>query len=250
MLERDCPVNATVPRGFSPLHFALWQAPYDLTLVARLLEHGAVVNYRSSRGETPLLHILKGGWKPSSARERKSVLDAARLLVEHGADTAISGGMNDITASELAASWGYVELFEFLPFVHPDALGCAARSGQLEVMEALLRMGHSMDRLDARFGWSPLHGAIELGKHGAIELLVERGCDVNLRNRSGRSPLYLAIKSGNRNSPIVQLLVRAGADIGETVQYKKAAVSIVEYCRLRGLDRLHDVLQRAQAGAD
>jgi uncharacterized protein len=89
----------------------------------------------------------------------------------------------------------------------------AARSGHVEVMNALLDAGASPDEPD-RFvnGWTPLMHAVHKGQIDAAALLLASGADVDARAWGGVTALLLA--SGDCRHDIVQLLIDHGADPG------------------------------------
>lgn len=94
----------------------------------------------------------------------------------------------------------------------------------------------------------PLHRAARLGDRPALELLLAQGNNPDIRDHSNRTPLMQA------NSPeIVNLLIKAGADINAIDDYGKDALQIL----LEEIDYVTDSPQRLmtanaliQAGAD
>ena len=75
-------------------------------------------------------------------------------------------------------------------------------------MQLLLSHGADVNVLDC-WGDSPLHKAFQYGR--AVEILVDRGADVNIRNNS--TVLHEASRSGNLD--VVQLLLSLGADVND-----------------------------------
>ena len=60
-------------------------------------------------------------------------------------------------------------------------------------------------------GWTPLNGACEDEQTSIVELLINAGADVNVKEYRpyARTPLYFARQNGS--SPIVDLLLNACA---------------------------------------
>jgi ankyrin repeat protein len=56
----------------------------------------------------------------------------------------------------------------------------------------------------------PLHAAAYLGRHDVAEVLLERGAEVDARDRAGFAPLHLAAANGH--VAIVKLLLTSGAE--------------------------------------
>jgi hypothetical protein len=67
----------------------------------------------------------------------------------------------------------------------------AVRDGDLKEVRKLLDKGADVNARD-KYGWTPLHEAASYGHLDIVKLLVERGADVNARDKDGRTPLDLA----------------------------------------------------------
>ena len=90
-------------------------------------------------------------------------------------------------------------------------LALAAMRGELEEVRRLMDDGEEADATDAGFGNSPLMFAARQGHVEVAELLIERGADVNHRNRDGASVLMWA--AGQGDVDMVKLLLDRGADV-------------------------------------
>ncbi len=140
-----------------------------------LLDKGAAVNVRSSRGYWPI----------NTATEFCSAGVIARIL-EKGADPNASN------------------------FDGKTSLSTAARLGKTEAVRALLDGGATIDLPDAK-GWTALHHAAFQGKHQVVRLLLERGADVNAKNNEGRTALRYALSYGY--AEILKMLMLRFAEV-------------------------------------
>jgi ankyrin repeat protein/mono/diheme cytochrome c family protein len=84
----------------------------------------------------------------------------------------------------------------------------AAGFGSLETMTWLLERGADVNAKN-RLGSTPLHWAIH--DEAKVRLLLSRGAAVNARQLEGRTPLYLAASLGNGHATL-RLLLERGAD--------------------------------------
>jgi ankyrin repeat protein len=92
------------------------------------------------------------------------------------------------------------------------ALHLAAFMGQREAAEALLELGADLSALSRNpMANHPLHAALA-GKtdRPLVEMLLERGANVNARGGSGVTPLHLAASRGD--ATLCDLLINKGAD--------------------------------------
>ncbi|MBB1624568.1 ankyrin repeat domain-containing protein [Achromobacter sp. UMC71] len=82
-----------------------------------------------------------------------------------------------------------------------------AIAGQTDRARSLMARGAQVNRL----GWTPLHYAASKGQMAMARLLLENKAMVNAPAPNGETPLMMAALSGNK--PMVDLLLKAGADI-------------------------------------
>ena len=113
-------------------------------------------------------------------------LEAAAILLEHGADPDALGA-SDETPLHVAASRGHLELVRKLAFYGADV---NARTFN---------------------GRTPLHVAIQGGHLTVARELANRGADVESRTGAGYTPLHIAVRAGDVHA--VRELTGRGADV-------------------------------------
>jgi len=88
-------------------------------------------------------------------------------------------------------------------------LQVAAISGHERVVDLLLQRGAEINMQDSN-GGTALMGAAGLGHERVVDLLLQRGADIELQSRVGYTALIIA--TGFNQPAVVQRLLRAGAD--------------------------------------
>jgi len=149
-------------------------------------------------------------------------IDAARLLIERGADVNAKDDMQD-SPYLYAGAQGRLEILRMTLAAGADlkstnrydgtALIPAAHHGHVETVRELLKTRIDVDHVN-RLGWTALLEAIVLGDGGAahteiVRLLVAHGASLQLADAQGVTPLAHAEQRGPR--AIVEILRRAGA---------------------------------------
>lgn len=95
-----------------------------------------------------------------------------------------------------------------------SALWCAVERGNQEEVFELLKAGHDPD--DMFQGWTVLMKAAEDDHVDIINMLIDRGADLEIANRKGRTALsFAAAPSMGRKTPLaaLRLLLSRGADL-------------------------------------
>ena len=227
---------------------ALMWAVDDFEKVRLLLSRKADVNARSDDGRTALAIaagrfgaldvvrlLLDAGADPSvkapSYKETVTPLSEAaevgdeavlRLLIERGADVKRAGAValpaaayaNDMRCVELLIpSADRASVSKTLGTVGPP-FGEAGAFGNAELIERLLAAGADPNARGPG-GYTILMSLAVADSLPleSISRLIERGADPNLKNPTGQTALDLARRRGH--TPVVDLLVKAGAKPGE-----------------------------------
>lgn len=161
----------------------------DVAGVRDALADGADPNAPDENGRRPLYAVVRAG----VAAPLSMHLDVIRLLVDSGADVEAPS---------------------------PDgetALSLSLRKGAsfAEVTALLLELGADPNALS--LGVRPLHlASCEPASVRQLELLLERGADVRLKDEKGYSPLATAVTALEPSAEKVGLLLGAGAEVNET----------------------------------
>lgn len=206
LLDAGANPNVRDEEGWTPLLRATYNhAP--IRLIGMLLDHGAQVDARNDGGNASLSHALRAG-----------DADAARLLLEHGADVRVTGFDNrkwhdnsQMNSFGWAALGGDPECLRLAlaygadPRLRDgegrDALQIAREHSHPTMValigETLLKLGQ---------GWTSRHFAVEYGIRGA---LLRPGPDLNAQTEDGTTPLMIAAIHGDVET--IRILLKHGA---------------------------------------
>jgi ankyrin repeat protein len=205
LAHRADPNAVETERGQTAL---MWAIAGKHTETAQLLvENGADVRARSKGGFTPLLFAAQSG-----------DVESARLLIARGADVneVAPDGSSPLLVAATSVSAVTISDYRLVP----------QASGHEAVATLLLTRGADPNKAD-KLGVTPLHEAVETGKHSLVQaLLAAPGVNPNLRiakglpyRRSdyvsrayyaGATPFWLAAKNGDVS--LMRLLLSGGAD--------------------------------------
>jgi ankyrin repeat protein len=124
-----------------------------------------------------------------------------------------------MTGLHLAAYFGVSDAVQFLICNNsPDLkdsysrtpLSWAAEKGHQAVVQLLLEKGADIEAKDIKYGRTPLLWA-GWGRKTVFQLLLEKGANIEAKNNNGQTLLLLAALHGHK--AVVQLLLEKGADI-------------------------------------
>jgi ankyrin repeat protein len=111
----------------------------------------------------------------------------------------------------------------------------AAQQNQAQVVKYLIDNGADVNAVGGDRSWTPLYYSVSLAPNAA-KVLIESGCDLDLEDSEGYSPLALAISEQTLPSEqVVKMLRDAGAPYGLT-----------EAAAMGDLERVKDILTQDQ----
>ena len=195
LLDHGADANA-LASGYTPLHAAILRS--DAPLAKALLAHGANPNLRMTRG-TPLrrdttdwnLQKTLVGSTPYLLAAKFLEPEILALLAAAGADTRLT--LADGTdALMLAAGLGSSRTASRRGIETIDFGKVEPESRVRETVAAVLARDANVNAA-SRTGDTALHVAAALGYDTVVQLLVERGANVNAKNARGVTPLAAAI---------------------------------------------------------
>ena len=185
--------GADIHEGYDssrPLTRAVLSGKQDL--VAFLLDKGADVNYQSSLGG-----IYSSALRAAITKENAAMIT---LLSQRGAD------INAVQpVSELRLNYTYWDKY-------PMGIHQASAGSSTSIVDLLIDLGANFTDSQGPYG-TPLYIAIDQGRFSTVQLLIDKGADVNkvTEQYQGQyaSNIHLAIL---RHSPsMVELLLKNGA---------------------------------------
>ncbi|APR98869.1 ankyrin repeat domain-containing protein [Wolbachia endosymbiont of Folsomia candida] len=219
LIDNRADVNIADDNKNTPLNFAIENGNVDT--VKRLLKEGAEVNTVDRCGYTPLLCAI--------ARKR---LDIIALLLstkgvevnkkyKHGWTPLYTAVVDmDTEVIKLLLDTEGVDINEEcngLTILH-RAINNSSTNSSKEVVELLLEKGENVNAV-GNHKKTPLHLAAEAGNADIVKLLLPKQLDVNVVDENGLTPLHCAAKSGNER--VIKLLLEKGADLNVADDYKR-----------------------------
>lgn len=209
LLDSGCEIDAKHSNGGTALLEASTGGAVDAIQV--LIEKGAAVDITDDDGVTPLMAIASQGNETGfdiimDTLRRKFNNDPTKLK-EFINLFSKSGGSTVM----FATAGGHAEATKKLIAAGADVNAIARATPDYIVKITKMKQEGTSNEIDEHVdGVSALHVAAQGGHLAAVNVLVEAGVDVTMKDDSGRSALLLAIK-GNYGK-VATALVKAGAD--------------------------------------
>lgn len=182
-LSRDDPLVWSPGRGTDV--WAMFEAAMtgDVASLDRLLDADPSLVRCHYEYRTPLSFAVREDRVEAAAR----LLERGAPGFEHALDTARDRGYDDMASmleEKLRALWD----------VSPggEAVAEAIRGRDLDRVRGLLDDEPALVRAADRFGNRPIHWAVMTRQLGAVDLVLDRGADVEARRPDGARPIQLA----------------------------------------------------------
>eukprot|EP00854_Cymbomonas_tetramitiformis_P011172 gene11172-13202_t len=229
------------PRGKSVLGEAAFNG--NIRLLKLLLEAGA----------DPNPDIPHGGKSPLSYAASECNVEAAELLLAHGASVTRLSHTGLDCLSIVGAGWkpsrlssqkvapsqlkeAHASLYQMVKllleagadpkYVPPRMLPklyWAAWYNVVDVLTLLIQAGVDVNLQEQRYGETALLAAVQKKQYDTVTLLLNAGADVNLAGFDTTTPLYHAVVS--KDEQLVQMLLEAGADTSMQFMFGNWGVS-------------------------
>lgn len=229
LIDSGANLNVEQVDGSNPIHLVMETGDFDYVpshlSVKLLVESGVSLNKQNKSGITPL-HLAA---KFSPSEDVKYILKSGGdplILDRYGNSVLHYAAAGKFTENiELLVKYGAV--LDMINNEGVTPLHVAAGSNRLNNVNALLSLGANANARDQR-GWNALFFSLESAsakmnaslmhagsfspeqRSELIRLLIEAGCDVNLRSNNGNRPLHIAAEYAAPSD--VQLLLKNNAD--------------------------------------
>ena len=224
LLQRGVDIHAKDKDSNTPLHSGAFSGMLEIARV--LLGHGANVNAENKQGRTPLHQVAQGGYDSQAHG-----VSVAWLLLKRGVDVHAQDKDHD-TALHLAAFSGRLKIAKLL-IDHGANTAADNENGELPlhlvsrgqylpqengvgIVQLLLERGVDVNTPDMHKN-TPLHSASSLGRLEIARALLENGAKPGLGNDRAQTPLHLASLGSywfqDDGLGVAKLLLEHGADM-------------------------------------
>jgi len=158
----------------------------------------------------------RGGFTPLIYAIWLNYRDVVELLINSGADVNAedSEGFTPYYWATMQGRKDFVELLVAKGATPVSTIHLAAREGDLEKVKAFIEKGSDINARD-KSGETPLFFAVLADNNDVTKFLLAKGADVNAKRDDGATPLHYALSLGNKDvaEDAAALLIAKGADV-------------------------------------
>ncbi len=193
--------NARGNHQSTPLHSAAWGKNQEV--VELLLEDGAEVDAKTDELETPIM--------TATLRGQKEMVETL-LALSADAHAVDKYGSNLMDLAGASGNKQVVELLAGVGVKISYPLHLAAGTGDFTSIKSLLESGHSINEQDS-FGATPLLIATVAGREDIVDYLLEHSADPTIEAKDGYSLLHGAAFSGKKS--LVRKMLAYGLNMNQ-----------------------------------
>jgi ankyrin repeat protein len=240
LLDRGADPNVANEGGWTPLYIATDNRNIEggdyptrkpdldhLDYIKRLLAAKADPNLRmrsSTETRTIFTHqwLLEEGATPFLRAAQSGDIVLLKLLLEHKADPSIST-YSKVTPLMVASGIGWVEgvTYEWSP------------QATLETVKLLLDLGAEVNAQDILDGRTALMGAAHKGRNDVVQLLVQHGADLSIRDIGSRDSIHALAGVRWQAVDYADGLVRVG--VQSAIAHAETAALLRKLMKERGM---------------
>ncbi len=193
------------------LHIAIKQRSFDICKL--LIDRGSDVNAEAEYNRTPL-HLAA----------HRGLYDICELLIDRGADINAKCPSNSSTPLRSAVENGNVATCKVLlkkgAHMYPGCFFAAVYRDNTEICELFINNG-----FDIHANNTCLHEAAEDGSLNALNLLIDKGINVNIKDSGGSTALHIAAINRLESCKV---LIEKGADINAKDNRDKTPLDYID----------------------
>jgi len=188
-------------------------------IVALLLKHGADVNAQNDRNESPIAQAMMNGHHAivkllfAAGADAESINFSGWSLLEYATEAKDEILVREIierTEANQSADKTSSEKRD----AKIEALAQAAKMGNISIMQLLIERGVNVNSSSRSGSETPLMKAAYYGQVAAVGWLLDHHAAVEARDARGNTALLHAAWTGKRD--VVELLLQRGADVNAT----------------------------------
>ncbi|XP_063912691.1 ankyrin-3-like [Zophobas morio] len=229
LIKKGINVSAESKNGTTALQFTCLNGVYENTKM--LLDFGASVNIVDKSNNNNLLHF--------ATASRRTTRGIIRLLIKKGIDINAKN-KNGMTALQLACERGvYANAkllldcgasINILDKGNNNALHFASSSkyDTTDIVNLLITRGIDVN-IQNKSGATALHLVCEKGSHESAHILLKYGSSINVVDKDNCSALHYASRSWTDNRNIIKLLIEKGIDVN--IQDENGTTAIQFACK-------------------
>ena len=197
LIEKGADINAKDDDGNTPLHTTVLLSRDKAEL---LIEKGADINAKNTKGHTPLHLAISSDDLWRNKHDGLSSLEWTKLFIDKGAEiNAKDEDGNTPLHYKAHSKWNVKFSSESSFKARVDGRWNDERSGSYNATPLTHAEVLELELVEVQL------------ERDKAELLIEKGADIEAKNKGGSTPLHIAALSGSGD--IAKLLIDNGADI-------------------------------------